>query len=181
MIKLNAKQLRSSIPNQRQLKKIKKNPIALVLDNITDTYNIGSFFRLADALGAQKLYLCGRVVTPPNVKIQRASVGTWRWVDWEGRRSTTETIKSLKKEGWQVVSVEQNPKSKAYWQIKPKFPLALVLGNESRGISKKVINLSDAVAELPMWGVNRSLNVFAAGAAISYFFSLHLHSPSGPV
>ncbi len=59
---------------------IKRNPLVLVLDNVLDTYNIGSFFRLGDALGVQKIYLCGPVVTPPNIKIHRASIGTWKWV-----------------------------------------------------------------------------------------------------
>ena len=76
MLKLKAQELRTTVPNPEDLKKIKKNPIYIVLDNVMDTYNIGSIFRLADAVAAQKVILCGETETPPHTRIKKASINT---------------------------------------------------------------------------------------------------------
>jgi len=167
MIKLNAKQLRRTPPTKNP-QEIYQTPLVFVLDNVQDTYNIGSFFRLADALGAQKIYLCGKVVTPPNPKIHRASVGLWRWLPWEHHRETSKLILRLKKEGWYIVAVEQDRRSTSYLKLKPRFPVALVLGHESEGIDKKVLRLADQIVEIPLLGVNRSLNVLVAASVVAY-------------
>jgi len=126
MLKLNAKQLRKVKPRRFEY----STPLVFVLDNIQDTYNTGSFFRLADAVGAQKIYLCGNTVTPPNPKIHRASVGLWRWMPWEYHRDLTPLILSLKKEGFEIIVVEQDKNSVDYGTVKAKGPVALVLGHE---------------------------------------------------
>lgn len=168
MIKLNAKQLRISNPSQKDLNQISHFPIVLVLDNIIDTFNIGSFFRLADATALEKIYLCGRTITPPNVKIHRASIGTWRWVPWEHKLSTLETVKKLKKQGYQIVAAEQSLKSTPYAKFTPKFPTALVAGHETTGVSKEVLAEVDKILEIPMYGVNKSLNVLVSASIILY-------------
>lgn len=175
MVKLNAKQLRKIKPEKGQLEKIKRTPLVIVLDNVTDTFNIGSFFRLADALAVEKIILGGESVTPPNPKIHRSSVGTWRWLDWEHQKNTVETVKNLKEKGYFIVSAEQSSKSIFYWELSPKFPAALVLGNETKGIDPHISEISDIVVELPMLGINKSLNVFASGSVISYFLLQKLY------
>ena len=97
--KLGAKDLRVITPTQEQLEKVKRSrrEIYIFLDNVLDTYNIGSIFRLADAVGVKKIFLCNGSETPPNHKIKKASVGTWQWVEWEYFAETSEAIKSLKK------------------------------------------------------------------------------------
>ena len=149
-------------------KGIKRNPIVLVLDNVLDTYNIGSFFRLADAIAAEKIYLCGPVVTPPNIKIHRSSIGTWKWIPWENFNSTVECVKKLKAEDYQIVACEQDKNSVQYSKAKYKFPLALIAGSESKGISPEVLKLVDQIVEIPMYGINISLNVLIATSIISY-------------
>jgi tRNA G18 (ribose-2'-O)-methylase SpoU len=144
------------------------------LDNILDTYNIGSFFRLADAIAAQKLYLCGPVVTPPNIKIDRASVGTWKWVPWEQQLSTIDCLRQLKSQGYHLIACEQSKNSLSYLKAKYKFPLALVLGSETDGISSEALKLADQIIEIPLFGVNISLNVLVAGSIISYDVITHL-------
>ena len=98
-MKLNAKQIRTSreVIAKKNQQNIKRNPLVLVLDNVLDTYNIGSFFRLADALAAEKIYLCGPVVTPPNIKIHRASIGTWKWIPGNNTKKLLIVFKTLKK------------------------------------------------------------------------------------
>ena len=167
---LNAKELRVSHPKAEDLSQIRRNPLVIVLDGILDTFNIGSFFRLADAVAAEKIILCGPTVTPPNIKIHRASVGTWKWVPWEQQRSAIPAILKLKKEGYQTIAIEQTKKSTPYHLVKYPKKLALVLGNESDGISPAVLKVVDQKVEIPMLGINRSLNVLVSASAVIYHY-----------
>lgn len=169
-MKLNSHQLRKSRVGDSQKKQnlIKRNPLVLVLDNVLDTYNIGSFFRLADALGAQKVYLCGPVVTPPNLKIHRASIGTWKWIPWQHYIEVGECLQKLKEEGYEIVACEQGEKSVNYQKAKYKFPLAIVAGSEMNGIGESTLKMCDQIIEIPMYGINISLNVLVATAIIAF-------------
>src|SRR3989344_1508154 len=155
MIKLGAAELRTTIPNPEELKKIKKNPICIILDNVMDTYNVGSIFRLADAVAAEKVILCGQTETPPHTRIKKASINTTEWVDWEYRETTVDALKKLKNEipELKIVAVEQHSKSVPFDEYEYQFPLALVVGHESEGVSEDVLKMADAVVELPMFGV----------------------------
>lgn len=169
-MKLNSHQLRVAYPKRAKKLQttVQRNPIVLILDNILDTYNIGSFFRLADAIAAEKIFLCGSAVTPPNIKIHRASIGTWKFVPWEQVNGVGECLKKLKGQGYQIVSCEQLPTSTHYLKAKYQFPLALVIGSETVGVSREALNLSDLVVEIPLFGVNKSLNVLVAASVVSY-------------
>ena len=169
-MKLNSHQIRQSKigDSQKLQKEIKRNPIILVLDNVVDTYNIGSFFRLADALAVEKICLCGSVVTPPNIKIHRASIGTWKWVPWEQYQTTKECLLQLKKENYQIIACEQDKDSINYQKAKYSSKIAIIAGNENFGISKDVLKLVDKIVEIPMFGVNISLNVLVATSIISF-------------
>ena len=168
MTKLNAKQLRKSKPDPGDVKKIKRNPIYLVLDRIIDTYNTGSLFRLADAIAAKKIFLCGEMEYPPSSRIHKAAVGTEGWVPWEKTKSTLETVNKLKKDGVQIIALEQDKKSVSYTEFTPNFPCAIIAGNETEGLEKKVLDKADIIVELPMYGVNKSFNVWGSTAVISY-------------
>lgn len=169
-MKLNSHQLRKSkVGESSKLQQhIKRNPIVLVLDNVLDTYNIGSFFRLADAIGAEKIYLCGPVVTPPNLKIHRASIGTWKWVPWEQCSSTLDCVSQLKKDGYEIIACEQKQNSVLYTQAKYKYPLAIVAGSESFGVGEEILKICDQIIEIPMYGINVSLNVLVATSVIAF-------------
>lgn len=170
MPKLNAKQLRKSKPAENDIKSIKRNSIYIVLDSVIDTYNIGSLFRLADAIAVEKLYICGGTEYPPSSRIHKAAVGTEEWVPWEKRDNTVDVVKELKQKGVQIIAVEQSPISSAYTQLgfKVEFPCAIVVGNETEGISKEVLKLADIVTELPMFGINKSFNVWGSAAVVAY-------------
>lgn len=168
MLKLKAKELRKTKPTPENLKSIKRNPIYLILDNVIDTYNIGSLFRLADAIAAEKLFICGDTEYPPSSRIHKAAVGTEEWVPWERRDSTIEIEKELKQKGVQIVAVEQSPRSISISNFKPRFPIAIVIGNETTGISKEVLDIADTIVELPMYGVNKSFNVWGSCAVVAY-------------
>lgn len=170
MLKLNAKQLRKTKPTKDTFKTIKRNPIYLVLDHVLDTYNIGSIFRLADAIGAKKVYICGDSEYPPSSRIHKAAVGTEEWVPWEKRDNAVSVLKELKKDGVQIIAVEQSPTSTSYslLPMKVKFPCAIVIGHETDGVSKEVLENADICIEFPMFGVNKSFNVWGSAAIISY-------------
>jgi len=163
-VKLGAKELRTTSPSKRDLQKIKKNPIYIIVDNVLDTYNVGGIFRLADAVSAQKVYLCGETETPPHTRIKKASINTTEWVAWQYFADAKSAIDHLKFkiENLQVVAIEQSPRRTPYDKIKYTFPLALVVGHETTGVSKEVLDAADYIAEIPMRGVNKSLNVIVS-------------------
>lgn len=170
MIKLGAKELRVSKADDKNLKKIKKNAIYIIVDNVLDTYNIGGIFRLADALSAEKVYLCGESETPPHTRIKKASINTTEWVSWQYSPSAKSAIDNLRLtiDDLQVVAIEQSSKSVPYTEIDYKFPLALIVGHESDGVSKEALELTDYTAEIPMWGVNKSLNVIVSLGIVGF-------------
>src|SRR3989344_2004456 len=170
MVKLNARELRTTEVDPEKAKSIKKNPIYIILDNVLDTYNVGSIFRLADAVAAEKVILCGETLTPPNSRIKKASINTTGWVEWEYSASASDAISKIKDQtsNIKIIAVEQDPRSKPFYQVTYEFPLAIVVGHESNGVSKEVLDMVDMIVELPMWGINKSLNVMVSLGIVLY-------------
>ncbi len=170
MLKLNARQLRTTPADQEEAKKLPKNPITIILDNVLDTYNVGSIFRLADAVAAEKVILCGQTLTPPNSRIKKASISTWQWVNWEYEEKTVDAITKCKMQNakCKIIAVEQAENSVPFQQANYSFPIAIIVGNESFGVSKEVLEKVDEIVELPMWGVNTSLNVMVSLGIMLY-------------
>jgi 23S rRNA (guanosine2251-2'-O)-methyltransferase len=177
-MKLDAKKLRLSEHDPEVFKNIKRNPVYIILDNVLDTYNIGSVFRLADAVAVEKVYLCGGTETPPNHRIKKASINTTEWVPWEYCETAKDAIVKLRKEvpGIQIVSVEQNEKSVSYDEIPYTFPVALIVGHETSGVTEEAMDASDYVAEMPMWGINISMNVMVSLGIMLYEVMRHRKS-----
>ena len=170
MFKLNAQELRAAKVDPEKAKLIPKNPIYIILDNILDTYNIGSIFRLADAVAAEEVIITGQSETPPHTRIKKASINTTEWVKWSYKDTALKALMELreKEPKLKVVAIEQNPKSIPYTEMKWEFPVALVVGNETTGVSKEVLDMADQIVEIPMWGVNKSLNVMVSLAIVLY-------------
>jgi len=167
-MKLNAKELRTSPVDEVVAKSIKKNPITIILDNVLDTYNVGSIFRLADAVAAQNVILCGQTLTPPNSRIKKASINTTGWVQWEYEKNTIDAVKKLKEQGVHIVAVEQDKRSVPFYKATYRLPLAIIVGNETTGVNREVLDMADMIVELPMWGINKSLNVMVSCGIILY-------------
>ena len=166
---LNAKQLRKG-KGARVKGKVKRNQIYIVLDNVLDTYNIGSIFRLADAVSARKIYICGQSEVPPNHRIKKASINTTEVVEWEYAESALQAIRKLKIDNGQltIIAVEQSNKSVPYDEFDYQLPICLIVGHETDGVSKEVLEMVDAIVELPMFGVNKSLNVMVSLGIVLY-------------
>ena len=169
-MKLDAKQLRVSQPTRSDLKKIKRRQIYIICDNILDTYNIGSIFRLADAVAASCVYLCGSTATPPYHRIAKAAVGTEKWVPWEHVATAVEAIENLKFKikNLMIVAIEQSKKAVDYRKADFREPVAFIVGHESSGVSRQALKLADQIVEIPMFGVNKSLNVMVSLAIVLY-------------
>lgn len=130
---------------------------------------MGSMFRTADVYKVKKIYLCGYTGAPPRDEISKVALGAERYIAWEQRKQTWKVLEELRKQGYQIVALEKTDASLPITKFKPRYPIALILGNEVKGITKEILNRSDAVIHLPMYGKKESLNVaVATGAALAY-------------
>ena len=144
-----------------EFKKQKKTPIVLVLDNVRSALNVGSAFRTSDAFALRKIYLCGITATPPHREILKTAIGATEAVDWEYVTNTSELIQQLKKEDYLIAGVEQADE-RTWLQdfIPPKEqPIALVFGNEVKGVGDEIMPLLDVCLEVPQLGTKHSLNI----------------------
>lgn len=142
--------------------KKQKSPITLVCDNVTNAPNIGSLFRTSDAFGVEKLILCGDVSL--GRKITKTSRATEKVVSYEIAKSASKTVQNLKNEGYQIISLEITSFSKPIHNFKfsKENPIALIIGDENFGIQEAILNLSDEVIHINMYGQNSSMNVVQA-------------------
>lgn len=143
--------------------------LRLVLDNLRSGQNVGACFRSADAFRIDGLDLCGITCHPPHRDILKSALGASSHVPWTAHESTLEAVQALQSQGWKVASVEQAPSSIALDAWRPALTerWALVLGNEVRGVQPEVLDASDAILEMPQFGVKQSINVsVCAGIAL---------------
>ena len=147
-----------------EYKKSAKRPLIIVLDNVRSQHNIGSVFRSADAFAVEKILLCGISATPPSAEIHKAALGAEESVDWEYCQDSATIISRLKKDGYTILSVEQTENSTPLNDFSPEKgeKYAIVFGHEIRGVSQQVVDMSDAVIEIPQFGTKHSLNVSVA-------------------
>jgi len=150
---------------------MKDLPFYVVCDNIRSLENIGSIFRTADALGVDKIFLTGICGQPPNSKISKTALGAEENIPWEYHWQSWRIIEKLKKEKVLAVVLEQTKKSLPYIQFKPKFPLALIVGNEIKGVSLPILKRADQIIYLPMLGQKESLNVAVAFGVVGYWIA----------
>ncbi len=170
---MNLKGIRK-IQGEEILNKWRKNraplpfPIVALLDNLRSAYNVGSIFRTACCANIEKLVLCGITATPPHPGIEKTALGTTELIPWEYELSTLSAIEKYKKRGYKIASLELTENSIPLQTLKKTdFPLALVIGNEVEGVSEAVLEASEIILEIPLFGEKESLNVAVAfGVAI---------------
>ena len=166
------RKLKNSELNRLDLKTyktVKKTPLIIILNNIRSLNNIGSVFRTSDAFLIEKIYLCGITAQPPHKDINKTALGSTDSVNWEYVKDTLDLVENLKKEGVYVAAIEQAEQAIMLNDFKPPIgkKLALVFGNEVKGVEQEVINASDVVIEIPQFGTKHSLNIaVSAGLTI---------------
>lgn len=143
----------------------------IICHNIRSLYNIGTMFRTADALGVSQLFLTGYSGQPPRREISKVALGAEESVSWQHYKSLDYLLKKLKSQQVQIVALETGRQAIDYRDFQPHFPLALLVGNEVRGLSPIVLKKADAVIALPMQGHKESLNVGIAMAVAGYYIT----------
>ncbi len=150
-----------------------KLPLIVVLDDVRSMYNIGSIFRTCDTFRVEALYLCGICQTPPSTEIHKTALGAEDSVSWKYFKTTLEAIAELKKEGYQILSIEQVEHSTKLQIFIPQEGqrYAVILGNEVKGVHQEVVDISDGCLEIPQLGTKHSMNVSVTAGIIIYKFA----------
>lgn len=146
----------------------RKKEIVLVLYNIRSRFNVGSIFRTADAAGVSKIFLCGITPQPPHHKIDKVALGATKYIPWEYHKQTSRLLNKIKHKGFQVIALEQSRKSVHYTKCKLKYPIALVVGSEIKGLPQTLLMLADRIIDIPMYGKKESLNVGVATGIVLF-------------
>ncbi len=149
---------------------IKKYPICILANDMDMPMNIGSLFRMADALGVEKMYLCGKSPSPPRKKINRTARSTVQYVAHEYCENALETVTNLREAGYKIVSLEITKHSLDIldFEVQPDEKICLIIGRENRGVEQELLDASDAAVHIRMCGNNSSMNV-AVATAIAVF------------
>lgn len=148
-------------------KAAEKSPIILILDNVRSLNNIGSVFRTGDAFLIKKIYLCGITATPPHKDIRKTALGATESVDWEYRGYTRELVGELQGRGVRCLAVEQAEGAVMLDRLKVgEGPLALVFGNEVKGVAQEVVSQCDGAVEIPQFGTKHSLNISVSAGIV---------------
>jgi len=143
-------------------------PLHFVVDNMRSAFNVGSLFRTADTLGAQKIWLCGYTPTPHQIQVERAALGSTLVMEWE-TTSFQQAISSLKTQGFQIIALETSSKSIVMSApFEEKKPTAFVIGNERFGLDAEQLALCDEVRKIETYGIKNSLNAGVAAAIAGY-------------
>lgn len=145
----------------------------VIVHNIRSSYNVGSIFRCSDAFGVDKIFLGGYSPNPDkNKSVCKTALGGENFVPWEAVWHTHKLIAKLAQKGVKIVALEQAPQSTSLDDFMPSFPMALLVGNEVKGLSEKMLSHVDQVVEIPMMGEKESLNVSVAFGIAAYCISL---------
>ena len=143
------------------------------MDDIRSLNNIGSVFRTSDAFLVQEIHLCGITAIPPHREIQKTALGSTESVDWKHFENISESINTLKDQGFSIYAIEQAENSTTLEEIniEPEEKIAIILGNEIKGVNQSIMNEINGCIELPQYGTKHSLNIsVCAGIVIHSLF-----------
>jgi tRNA G18 (ribose-2'-O)-methylase SpoU len=175
---LSKSEMRVSKPSREEFLVMPRRPVTVVLDRVTGNYNIGAIFRLCDGFLAERLVICGAHVDLRKRKLVQAAQGTQHWVPWSQAQSAIAVVAAAKAMGAWVMVAERTTTSCSPNKLTPAFPACLVLGSEKHGVSQAVVDLADAVVDIPMDGMANSLNVATTAAILLHWLSV-FHRPTG--
>lgn len=143
-------------------------PVSVLLDNVRSLYNVGAFFRTADAAAVEKLYLCGITGRPPKKALAKTALGAEETVAWEHGWDAVAMVESLRGRGVEMAAIETSVHAVDLFDWMPRFPVCVVFGHEVDGIRPEVSALCDTHVRIPMLGKKHSLNVATAGGVVIY-------------
>ena len=145
-------------------------PLVVVCENVNDPRNVGMAFRICEAMGVRKLYLCGDTPAPPHKKISRVARSTEKWLPFEYREHIVELLQDLKADGYLLCGLEITDKSQDVrdYPFQNHNAIALVIGGEQRGISANTLLQLEQTVHINMYGRNTSINVIMAMSIALY-------------
>ncbi len=156
------------IENDKDSSPEEKLPLVFVLDNIRSAFNVGSIFRTAECLGAEKIYLCGYTPTPTQWKVEKTAMGTQEHIAWEEAPKLIDCLNELREKGYRIVALETTSHAVDLYEPFDTSATAFILGNERFGLDPEIIKYLDEVRIIPLRGRKNSLNV-GVTAAIAGF------------
>ncbi len=145
-------------------------PVRVLLHNVRSLYNVGAFFRTADAVGVETICLAGITGHPPQKKIAKTALGAEAHVSWESCSSEgiEAYLNTLRQRSYELAAVETSPHAVDLFDWRPCFPVCLLFGHEVNGLDRTVLERCDIQIRLPMRGVKHSLNVATSGGVVLY-------------
>lgn len=165
------KQLRGT-PLKRFLRKLAPPPspveLSIVCQSVAYPVNVGSIFRIADALNAKEVLLTGITPTPPHPTISKVGRDKDRRIPWRYVDRPETALKELGEKSFWIAALEITTDCQPYYAVDYPQRVALVLGNEDHGVSRACLALCDAAIYVPMYGKGKSLNVHVSLAVVGY-------------
>jgi tRNA G18 (ribose-2'-O)-methylase SpoU len=143
-------------------------PVRILLDDIRSLYNVGSFFRTADAAAISCLYLSGITAQPPHQGLAKTALGAEESVPWQPAPDPVALLAALRTQGFQIAAIETSPHAVDLFDWKPDFPVCVLFGNEVDGLKPELLAQADLCVRIPMLGIKHSLNVATAGGVVMY-------------
>lgn len=143
-------------------------PVSILLHDVRSLYNVGAFFRSADAAGCEKLYLCGITGRPPHTGIAKTALGAEETVPWEHHPEPAVLIQRLRQQGHEIAAIETSVHATDLYDWQPRFPVCVLFGHEVDGLADPLLALCDTYVRIPMLGRKHSLNVATAGGVVIY-------------
>jgi tRNA G18 (ribose-2'-O)-methylase SpoU len=143
-------------------------PVCVLLENVRSLYNVGAFFRTADGVALHKLYLSGITGYPPQRMITKTALGAEEAVAWQRSSDAVGTIRELRRADYEIAAIETSSHAVDLFEWQPRFPVCVLFGHETDGLTPEVAALADTHVRIPMLGRKHSLNVASAGAVVLY-------------
>ena len=155
--------------------------LVVIAHDVRSVHNVGSIFRTADAVGVEKIFLCGITPAPLDrfkqvrADFAKVALGAEKYIAWESAKTAGEVMKRLKKEGYEIFALEQSKRSVPYYVAAQDAHLAttdarvaIIVGNEVKGLSPAILRAADRILEIPLMGKKESLNVAVAFGIVAF-------------
>jgi tRNA G18 (ribose-2'-O)-methylase SpoU len=143
-------------------------PVAVLLENVRSLYNVGAFFRTADAVRAETIILAGITPTPEDPRIAKTALGAERSVAWSTSAGAAAALEGLHTRGFEIAAVETSLHAVDLFDWRPRFPVCVIFGHEVDGITPDVLGRCDMHVRIPALGAKGSINVATAGGVVLY-------------
>lgn len=168
-------------PDPEDVASLSKHPIRLVVHNVRSIHNVGSIFRTSDAARIEHMHLTGFTGTPEHKDLHKTALGAQDTVEWSQHDEAIPLLRNLQSRGYTIAALEQTDQTKRPRQAKAEdYPMALVVGNEVRGIESGLFDEVDVAFEIPQYGAKISLNVSVAYGVAVYDLIRRYRSLCGP-